>query len=110
MTLRASIAVDGRAVTLYEQTFEYGDYNSPRTHQRFLDTLQGILPDGCHPIVVTDAGFKNTWFRQVAQKGWFWLGRLRGEVSIKPISSHGNPISGFTLTHRLSLTLLAPFY
>ncbi|OOF09750.1 transposase [Salinivibrio sp. PR5] len=88
MTLRASIAVDGRAVTLYEQAFEYGDYNSPRTHQRFLDTLQGILPDGCHPILVTDAGFRNTWFRQVAQKGWFWLGRVRGEVSIK---THQHP-------------------
>ncbi|WP_172400970.1 hypothetical protein [Vibrio sp. qd031] len=30
MTLSASIAVDGRPVTLYEQVFEYKDYNSPR--------------------------------------------------------------------------------
>lgn len=39
ITLRASITVDGRAVTLYEQAFEYGDYNSPPNtikHRRAL--------------------------------------------------------------------------
>ena len=83
MTLRASVALDGRAVTLYEQAFEYSKYNSPKTHQYFLDKLQSILPNGITPIIVSDAGFRNTWFRQVQDKGWFWLGRVRGEVSIK---------------------------
>ncbi|WP_017012091.1 transposase, partial [Enterovibrio norvegicus] len=81
MTLRASIALDGRAVTLYEQAFEYAQYNSPKTHQRFLDKLDDILPLGATPIIVSDAGFRNTWFRQVEEKGWFWLGRVRGEVA-----------------------------
>lgn len=83
MTLRASVSVKGRAVTLYEQAFEYKNYNSPKSHQHFLDKLQSLLPKGCTPIIVSDAGFRNTWFRQVANKGWFWLGRVRGEVSIK---------------------------
>ncbi len=83
MTLRASIALDGRAVTLYEQAFEYKQYNSPKSHQLFLDKLQQILPRGTCPIIVSDAGFRNTWFRQVENKGWFWLGRVRGEVYIK---------------------------
>ncbi|MGO2509960.1 MAG: hypothetical protein ACTH6Y_13305 [Vibrio hibernica] len=39
MTLRASVVLDGRAVTLYEQVFEYQHYNSPKSHQKFLDTL-----------------------------------------------------------------------
>ncbi|CZF87053.1 IS4 family transposase [Grimontia marina] len=83
MTLRASVALDGRALTLYEQAFEYKQYNSPSSHQRFLDKLQDILPQGATPIVISDAGSRNTWFRQVQQKGWFWIGRVRGEVSIK---------------------------
>ena len=83
MTLRASVSVKGRAVTLYEQAFEYKNYNSPKSHQHFLDKLQSLLPKDCTPIIVSDAGFRNTWFRQVANKGWFWLGRVRGEVSVK---------------------------
>ncbi|PHX06232.1 IS4 family transposase [Vibrio splendidus] len=83
MTLRASVALDGRAITIFEQVFEYGQYNSPKSHQTFLDKLQSILPSKTSPIIVSDAGFRNTWFRQVQEKGWFWLGRVRGEVSIK---------------------------
>lgn len=83
MTLRASIALDGRAVTIYEEVFEYKQYNSPKSHQAFLDKLQSILPNKTFPIIVSDAGFRNTWFRQIQEKGWFWLGRARGEVSIK---------------------------
>jgi hypothetical protein len=83
MTLRASVAVKGRAVTVYEQAFEYKKYNSPNTHQFFLNKLQTILPEGCVPIIISDAGFRNTWFRQVESMGWFWLGRVRGEVSVK---------------------------
>jgi hypothetical protein len=83
MTLRASVALDGRAVTIYEEVFEYKHYNSPKSHQSFLDKLQSILPNEACPIIVSDAGFRNTWFRQVQEKGWFWLGRARGEVSIK---------------------------
>ncbi|MCE0558920.1 hypothetical protein K1M91_18315 [Motilimonas sp. E26] len=49
MTLRASIAVNGRSVVLYERTFEFKHYNSPRSHQRFSDELKQvttILPEG----------------------------------------------------------------
>ncbi|MEZ9687761.1 transposase, partial [Vibrio atlanticus] len=66
MTLRASVALDGRAITIFEQVFEYGQYNSPKSHQTFLDKLQSILPNKISPIIVSDTGFRNTWF---------WLGR-----------------------------------
>ena len=49
MTLRASVALDGRAVTIFEQVFEYGQYNSPKSHQTFLDKLQSILPSKTSP-------------------------------------------------------------
>ncbi|RCU50569.1 IS4 family transposase [Corallincola holothuriorum] len=80
MTLRASVSVKGRSITLYERTFEFKDYNAPRSHNLFLKELSCILPDGCTPLIVTDAGYRNTWFREVASYGWYWLGRLRGEV------------------------------
>ncbi|GAA5218499.1 IS4 family transposase [Corallincola platygyrae] len=80
MTLRASVAIKGRSITLYERTFEFKDYNSPRSHNLFLKELSRVLPEGCIPLVVTDAGYRNTWFREVASYGWYWLGRLRGEV------------------------------
>jgi hypothetical protein len=85
MTLRASISVQGRSVTLYERTFKFKDYNSPSSHQAFLAELASILPARCCPLIVTDAGYRNTWFRQVEHHGWFWLGRVRGNVSFQSL-------------------------
>jgi hypothetical protein len=47
---------------------------SPEIHSRkkvgnatvqkhFLRKCHALLPTGCRPIIVTDAGFKNTWFK-----------------------------------------------
>ena len=80
MTLRASVSVQGRSVTLYERTFLFEDYNAPRSHNAFLAELAQILPKNSCPLIVTDAGYRNTWFQQVASHGWFWLGRVRGDV------------------------------
>lgn len=70
MTLRASISVQGRSVTLYERTFLFEDYNAPRSHNVFLAKLAQILPKNSCPLIVTDAGYRNTWFQQVASHGW----------------------------------------
>ncbi|ELR64466.1 Mobile element protein [Photobacterium marinum] len=81
MVLRASVAVDGRSVTLFEQSFTFKQYNSPRSHQIFLDNFKAVLPSHVIPIIVTDAGFRNTWFRQVEAMEWCYLGRVRGDVN-----------------------------
>ncbi|ALU44945.1 IS4 family transposase [Pseudoalteromonas rubra] len=81
MTLRASVSIQGRSMIVYERTFTFAQYNSPKSHQLFLDELACVLPDKCIPLIVTDAGYRNTWFRQVDKKGWFWLGRVRGKVT-----------------------------
>lgn len=44
MTLRASVSVQGRSVTLYERTFKFADYNAPRSHNAFLAELAQVLP------------------------------------------------------------------
>lgn len=76
--LRASVVVEGRTVTLYEEVHPQKYYGHPRVHERFLATLARILPAGCKPIVITDAGFHAAWFKQVAARGWAFVGRIRG--------------------------------
>ncbi len=46
-------------------------------HRAFLKQLKQILPQALRPIVVTDAGFRSTWFKQVEALGWDWVGRIR---------------------------------
>lgn len=75
--LRASVALDGRSLTLFEEIHTLSTKDKPKTHRLFLTRLKAILPEACRPIVVTDAGFKNPWFREVAKLGWDWVGRIR---------------------------------
>ena len=82
-TLRASVSFEGRSVTLYERVFPFSQYNSPVSHNPFLHELAAILPERCCPLIITDAGYRNTWFREVEKQGWFWLGRVRGEVGFR---------------------------
>ena len=82
--LRVSMALQGRAVTIFEQIYAEKNLNSKWAHRRFLQTLAHVLPEGCRPIIISDAGFKNPWFRAVEAQGWWWLSRIRGSVLIRP--------------------------
>jgi Transposase DDE domain len=55
----------------------------PRTHRQFLQTLKTLLPPHCRPIVVTDAGFRTPWFKQVEALGWDWVGRIRNRPEVQ---------------------------
>ena len=76
--LRASVVVEGRSVTLYEEVHPQKRLASPGVHRKFLRCLAQILPPGCKPIVMTDAGFHATWFKMVKARGWEFVGRIRG--------------------------------
>ena len=82
--LRASVAIEGRSVTLYEQVHPQSRATSPRVHQAFLSKLAAMLPPGCVPILVTDAGFRGAWFRLVNRMGWYWVGRIRNRDMVSP--------------------------
>lgn len=82
LTLRAALPVDGRTVTVYEEVHRLARYNTPRVHRRFLRNLKKVLPEDCRPILVTDAGFRNPWFREVEARGWDWVARIRGRVKV----------------------------
>ena len=59
--LRASLAVNGRSITVYEEVHTLAGKDKRRTHRAFLQQLQAVLPVGCRPIIVTDAGFRTPW-------------------------------------------------
>lgn len=77
--LRASVAVEGRSVTLYEEVHPQCKYGDRGVHRRFLARLAKLLPTGCAPIIMTDAGFRSTWFDLVTKRCWQWVGRIRGK-------------------------------
>jgi len=81
--LRASVAVDGRSLSLYEEVHGLDAKEKPATHRAFLNQLKKILPDGCQPIVVTDAGFRTPWFKLVEELKWDWVGRLRNRHLVR---------------------------
>ena len=81
--LRASVAVNGRSATVYEEVHRLASKDKRRTHQAFLQQLQAVLPVGCRPIIVTDAGFRTPWFQQVEALGWDWVGRIRNRHKMR---------------------------
>jgi len=76
--LRASLSIDGRAITLYEEVYSDENHGSHKAHVRFLANLARVLPLNCQPIICTDAGFKIPWFKVIEKHKWYWLGRVRG--------------------------------
>ncbi|MFC0327294.1 IS4 family transposase [Halomonas organivorans] len=65
----------GRSLPIFEKVHHKD--SCPRCETYLLDALAEILPDGATPILVTDAGFRNPWFRAVEARGWYYVGRVR---------------------------------
>lgn len=78
--LRASVVFSGRAITLYQEVHSLKTKEKPAVHKRFLRLLKAMLGDDCQPIIVTDAGFKTPWFREVLALGWHFVGRTRRQT------------------------------
>lgn len=81
--LRASVALEGRSVTLYEEIHPQSKYANYEVHRRFLARIARLLPVGNQPIVMTDAGFRSPWFELVRKRGWQWIGRIRGKDMVQ---------------------------
>jgi hypothetical protein len=80
--IRASISIGGRTLTLYEEVYPEKKKDSPKANKFFLKNLARILPIGCRPIIVTDAGFRNPWFAEVLKLGWDFVGRVRNRTQV----------------------------
>ncbi len=85
--LRASLSAKGRALTLYEECHVFKRMGNKTMHRKFLKSLADILPKNCKPIVVTDAGFHNFWFKDVLKRGWNYVGRIRNVKKFRPLNT-----------------------
>ena len=83
--LRASMALEGRSITLYEQVHPQSCATAPHVHKAFLARLASMLPPGCIPILLTDAGFRGPWFKLVNRMGWHWIGRIPNRDMVRAL-------------------------
>ena len=82
--LRASVVVDGRSITLYEEVHARKHLAARKVHRRFIERLAALVPASeRRPIILTDAGFRTPWFRLIAQQGWYWIGRTRNRDFVR---------------------------
>ena len=81
--IRASIAAQGRSLTLHEEIHPLKSKEKPKTHRLFMLELKAMLPQNCVPIIVTDAGFRIPWFQLVESLGWNFVGRVRNKTYCK---------------------------
>ena len=75
--IRAALVATGRAITLYEEVHPEKKQENKKVHKAFLKKLKSILPEKCRPVIITDGGFHNDWFKEVAKLGWDYIGRIR---------------------------------
>jgi hypothetical protein len=85
--LRASVPVGGRALTVWEGAYLERDYASARAHRECVQALKRLLPADCRPIVLSDAGFRNPWFKLVAKQRWHYIGRVRHQTYCRRLDS-----------------------
>ena len=84
--LRASLPVGGRALALYDEVHPGKKLGNGNIEKRFLKRLKEFLPEGCRPIIITDAGYRTPWFNAVEELGWDFVGRVGGHTMITPQS------------------------
>jgi hypothetical protein len=82
--LYAAVPIGGRAATIYFEIHHEKKLGNTRVQTRFLKALAAVLPPGCCPIIVSDAGFHGPFFRDVVALGWDFVGRIRGTAKARP--------------------------
>lgn len=73
--LRAAVPFAGRSSPIYESVHERE--SCPKYQSRLLKTLAALPPEGCVPVLVTDAGFRRPWMKALAAQGWYYVARIR---------------------------------
>ena len=81
--LRASLALEGRPLTLHQVVVPMDEYTCPHVHKAFLYRLKQVLPADFKPVIITDAGFKVPWLKQIRKLGWHYIARVRGNQTLQ---------------------------
>ena len=101
--IRASLAIDGRAFTLFEMTYKNGTLR--KNWKIFLQKLGEILPEEKgHVIIITDAGFHNKWFHLVREQKWDFIGRIRQDKNYTTSDGKSFPCKSLHKTATLKPT------
>lgn len=77
----ASVPFHGRSFPICSRAVRHSKPRR-RTLQQFIRDLQQIVPEGCRPVLVTDAAFESGWFEAVAATGWDYVGRVRNSTKL----------------------------
>ena len=82
--LRASLvhAGMGRGLTICHRVYPLSKLGNGRCEQAFLRDLHKHIPAGQQVVLITDAGFRRPWFKEVEKLGWMWIGRVRSGVQV----------------------------
>lgn len=81
--LVAAVSFQGRALTIYAETHPISRYLKPSVNAAFLRRLAMVIPSGCSPIILADAGFRSPFMELVVKKKWDYVIRLRGPARIR---------------------------
>lgn len=81
--LRASVAVKGRAIVIYEEIHPTKKLANAAVHRKFMVKLRSLLPAQCQPVIITDAGYRATWFKMLDKLKFAWIGRIRNRDMIR---------------------------
>lgn len=96
IALVAAVPLDGRSLPIYAEVHPKRKDNNPIVARRFLRMLASVLPNGCRPVLVSDAGFRNSWFTDVARRGWDFVGRVRSNPMVRDLRDpRWRPAKGF---------------
>ena len=83
--LRPAIPVGTRTLPILDMVFPAGQQGSPKAEKEFLRRLGDVPLGDASPILVTDAGSREPWFRAVEAMGWQRLGRLRNTTYLRAV-------------------------
>ncbi|EDM7351507.1 IS4 family transposase, partial [Salmonella enterica subsp. enterica serovar Oslo] len=78
--LRASLLCDGRAIPLMSKVISSRYQNNSAVQNAFLDQMAAAIGKDKQVIIVTDAGFRSSWFHHIRSLGWDFVGRVRGSL------------------------------
>jgi hypothetical protein len=81
--LRAAVVVKGRAFVVYEEIHPTKGYGASSVHRNFMMALRAVLPATCRPVIITDAGFRATWFKMLDELEFAWIGRIRNRDMVR---------------------------
>jgi Transposase DDE domain len=85
--LAAAVPIGGRALPISVEVHPAKHLGNVGVQARFLERLRRVLPEGCCPILVSDAGFTTRWFDAVARLGWDFIGRVRGQRRVRRLGT-----------------------